>query len=120
MGQEKHTMVKIDKSKYAGNFLKASDLDEDSVLVKIKNFGVVEYEFNGEKQVRDCLYMEGYEQPLGLNKTNLKMLVELFGDETEAWKGKAIRMRKETANNPQTGQVVDTIRIKPYEKKPTK
>ena len=64
--------------------------------------------------------MDAFKRPLNLNKTNMAVLVAEFGDETDEWKGKPIRLVKSMANNPQTHVQVETIRIKPYLKQPKK
>jgi hypothetical protein len=114
----KNTMVKLNEEKYRGLFLKAGDLAEDSSLVKIQRYGVVE--IPGQKDPADALYFEGLKRPLNQNKTNFAVLVGEFGDETDDWIGKPVKLVKSMAKNPQTGMSVETIRIKPYVKQPAK
>lgn len=47
----------------------------------------------GEKQERKLVvYFKEIEQGLVLNKTNGKMLVKNFGDETDAWVGQPVEL----------------------------
>ena len=108
-------MVKLSEEKYKGLFLKAEDLGDETILVKIVNYGVVDVP--NQEIPADVVYFDAFKRPLNLNKTNTAMIVSLFGDETEDWKGKTVRLTKSTANNPQTNKAVDVIRIRPYEKK---
>ncbi len=110
--------MKITEEKYKGMFLKADDLGDESVLVKVVDYKLVEVP--NQEAPADALYVDAFKRPLNLNKTNMATLVAEFGDETEDWKGKPIRLVKSMANNPQTHAQVETIRIKPYQKQAKK
>jgi hypothetical protein len=107
-------MVKLSEDQYKGTFLKADDLSDESVLVKIVRFAMVEIE--NQKEPQEALYVDAFKRPVSLNKTNMQTLVKEFGDETDDWKDRHIRLVKSMANNPQTHAQVETIRIKPYVK----
>jgi hypothetical protein len=116
--KERRKMVKLTEEQYKGMFLKADDLGEESLLVKIIRFAMVEIE--GQKDPQESLYVDAFKRPLSLNKTNMQVLVKEFGDETDAWAGQHIRFIKGLANNPKTGAQVDSIKIKPYVKQAPK
>ena len=111
-------MVKLDESKYKGLFLKADDLTDEMILVKITRYS--EIEVPNQEGLQSCIYVDAFTRPLNLNKTNIAVLVKEFGDETDVWRDKPIRLVKSMANNPQTHAQVETIRIKPYVKQPAK
>lgn len=111
-------MVKIPESKYKSMFLKASDLTDDITAVEVQRYGLVDTPISDDPQ--DVIFLIGYERPLNLNKTNMASLIDILGDETDAWIGKKIRLVKSMANNPQTGSQVETIRIKAHTKQPKK
>ena len=46
-----------------------------------------------------------------LNKTNSKAVVELYGDETDSWVGKLMKIASIKVRNPQSGAMVDSIAL---------
>jgi len=44
-----------------------------------------------------------------LNKTNFEEVKKLYGDNSDSWKGKEMKVLKVKVRNPQLGQIVDGI-----------
>lgn len=82
----------------------------DGVLVTIKGIEKVALSQTGDSWV--CYFRE-YAEALPLNKTNIKMLVKLFGETFAAMVGKKVKLIVVQANNPRGGGEVPSIRIKP-------
>ena len=114
-------MVKLPAKVKGFNLLKGSTLPFDTDLVTIKKFTLRTdlrspwLDLNGTKYSPTVtlehpkLDGENIPNELGLNKTNTQSLEDWFGVETDAWIGKKIRLLKVKANNPQTGQLTDSI-----------
>lgn len=72
-------------------FLKALDLNNKEVKVTVSEVKQIEQEKDdGRKVPQLVLSFEGKEKNLGLNKTNLEMMIKFFGAETDEWIGKQI------------------------------
>ena len=110
-------MPKIEKSEYESTLLKSKDLEDDVVTTSITGYELIDLPQTGPTH---SIKLKGYEKPMALNKTNLKAIIDLYGDETEAWTGKVIKLVKSMANNPQTGQDQEVIRIREPTKPKTK
>ena len=99
----------IDRSKFSKGepFLKAADFKTGATFT-IEGFE--EFDFSGEHR---CLVrFAGVEMPLGLNMTNLDKLIERFGTNERAWRGKKIKLIHVMAPNPkQGGKEVKSIRV---------
>lgn len=50
-------------------------------------------------------------EKMGLNQTNTKTLVRLFGDDFTKWARKKITLGKVSANNPKTGKATSGLRV---------
>ena len=50
-----------------------------------------------------------YTKNFTLNKTNVKTLVDAYGKDTDEWVGESITLTTSEKNNPETGDVVDSI-----------
>lgn len=82
----------------------------------IQNVERVEFERDGRHQVKLALHLltqNGTPLParLGLNVTNKNRLVQSYGDETDYWKGKAIRLVRVRVLF--RGQMTDSIGVEP-------
>ncbi len=78
-------------------FLKA---DEDVKLGQVVKYTItdVTFEMLGQGEEADkkyVLHFEETERGLALNSTNLKRCLELFGNKSEAWVGKAVTIKAE-------------------------
>ena len=62
----------------------------DSVNVTIKGFD--KSEVGKEKQVRSRLFVEEFDRPLVINRTNVKALIDLYGNDTADWNGQPFNL----------------------------
>ncbi len=93
-----------------GNFLKAPDLQGSKIELQISDAGT--HTFNQgtkEEKTQIVLSFDGKDKKLGLNVTNAKTLAELFGNETDGWIGKKIKIFPTTTDF--AGETVACIRI---------
>lgn len=77
---------------YPSKYLKASDLGTNQPIVRIL---AVKVEILGQGEDQDekpVVYFEGKEKALVTNKTNWNTLIGLFGNETDEWIGKRIKI----------------------------
>lgn len=99
----------------------------DNLNVTVKGFDKAEV--GKEKQVKSRLHFDEFNRPLVINRTIVKTLIDLFGNDTDEWIGERCNMYvSETSLN---GDVVRCIRLraaqaekvvepKPVETKPAK
>lgn len=62
----------------------------DSVNVTIKGFDSAEV--GKEKQIRSRLFVEEFNRPLVINRTNVKALIDLYGNDTSDWIGERFNL----------------------------
>lgn len=94
---------------FPSRYLKASDLGEATPIVTIASVGVESLGSEEEKENKPVLYFEGKDKGLVCNKTNWSTLTDLFGEETDDWKGKKIKLM--TAEVAYKGKMTLCIRI---------
>lgn len=80
----------------------------ENVNVTIKGFDKAEV--GKEKQVRSRLYFEEFDRPLVINRTNVKTLIDLFGNDTDEWIGERCNMY--VSETSFQGDVVRCIRLR--------
>ena len=102
----------MDVSHYLqGAFLKASDLDSGDIVTTIS--GVREAQIGDDTK----LVLVTEKGDLVLNKTNLGVIVEAYGSNTDGWMDRRIKMTAETTHFQ--GKRVPCIRVKtPKETRP--
>ena len=89
---------------FPSQWLKAGDLRGRAVEVTISH--VVEEDIgDGTKPV---LYFAGKQKGVVLNKTNASVIAEVYGDETESWGGRPLKVYPDKVNFQ--GKLVDCIR----------
>jgi hypothetical protein len=92
--------MKINRDEFfeGGQFLKAPDVKNGQQFT-IEKAEVL------KTRIGDSLVLrfKGQEKPFGLNATNFDMMVEKFGDETDDWVDKRIKLNITTAPNPSKG-----------------
>lgn len=101
--------MKVSTSQYGGGgapSLKPGDVKNGQRFV-IEKFEEVTTKLG----TRPILRFKGTEQAFFLNQTNLRTMIEKFGDETTKWIGKQIRFDKVRVNNPTTNRMQDGLRI---------
>jgi hypothetical protein len=92
--------------------LEAADLCGKDVTVTIKEVG---FSLVGtEQKNKGVLMYQEFDRGMVINRTNLKRIIAMYGNETDAWKGKRVTLYESEADF--NGQTVPCIRIR--EKKP--
>jgi len=113
-------MTKLGKEEYEGKMLlkpyhKKDNPDgvkdiEEGIPVTVRKVEKVKLPKTGDTWL--ITFREYPDAALALNKTNLKKLVDLFGDETDEWLKEKVKLIVVMANNPQGGGDVPSLRIK--------
>lgn len=105
---------------FPSNFLKSEDLNGKAVVVTISE---VEFDRIGKDTSEGkklILSFEGKEKKMVVNKTNAKTIEKLYGDDTDNWIGKPIKIV--TREVEFQGDVVWALRVsleKPAGSKPS-
>jgi arabinogalactan endo-1,4-beta-galactosidase len=97
---------------FPSNYLKAADLQGRNALVTIAR---TEYEMIGNDK-KLILYFQGKEKGMVLNKTNANNISQIYGDETDDWKGGEIILFEAMVDFQ--GKTVPAIRVKAAPRKP--
>lgn len=101
-----HVMTMFDSP-----YLHEYDLKSDEVTVEIVKVEAGELTAaGGRTSKKPLVYFKGAEKALGLNKTNAKVLIGLYGTQTEEWTGKKVTLYRSTTE--MAGETVRCIRIK--------
>lgn len=76
---------------FPSNFLKADDLNGKSVVVTISE---IEFDKIGkeDKTKKIILSFRGKDKKMAVNKTNATTISKLYGDDTDGWIGKPIKL----------------------------
>ena len=77
---------------YPSNFLKASDIPANGVTVVIAKADMQEMGQGQDRETKLVLGFKDTEKVLTINKTNLKTIEKLHGDDTDLWMGKPIHL----------------------------
>ena len=93
-------------SAFPSKYLKASDLNGRTVKVKI---GAIKMEEVGDDS-KPCLYFEGKDKGIVLNKTNSNNIAGEYGRETDNWIGNDVWLY--TALVDFQGKTVEAIRVR--------
>jgi len=91
---------------YASNYLKAADLQGRSVPAVIDDCRLEHF----DDESKPLLLFRGKSKGLILNKTNAGFLVQVFGDDTDAWRGQTVELYPTSVMF--SGRMVDAIRIR--------
>jgi hypothetical protein len=93
---------------FPSKFLSPADLGDDGVR-GMSIDGVEKETIEGDEIY--VLYFRGERKGLRLNKTNGRVLVTLYGDESDDWAGQRIELYVVPVQNPR-GDMVDGIRLR--------
>lgn len=93
---------------FDSKYLRASDLKDKQPVVTITQIEMAKMQDGANKP---CIYVNNNPKALVLNKTNATMIGKLYGNETDAWIGKKIKLI--TAWVEYQGDTVQAIRIRP-------
>ena len=93
---------------FPSNYLKAADLNNRTIKLKIDN--VVFEEIGQNKDKKPVAYFTDVKKGLVLNKTNATTIGSVHGQEFEGWTGKEIELFEQMV--PFQGQNVAAIRVR--------
>jgi hypothetical protein len=101
---------------YPSPWLKTGDVSGVGQNFTMKGVNMEEFKdpTTQEKEVKPVLYFVETDKGLVLNKTNARAVVKMFGDDTDAWAGKRVKLHLEEVES--FGKTVDGIRIVEAEK----
>ena len=95
-----------------GDFIKKEDLQDEDILVQIKNVEAAEFVDKQTAHIEKRLQLVlGIDKKLTLNSTNTKILVKRFGNDTNAWIGKTITLYYDESVS-YAGRLTGGIRIR--------
>lgn len=96
---------------FPSKYLKPADLQDKHVTAEMDYVLMEEVENrDGQVEMKPVLYFKGQRRGLILNVTNSKTIANLYGDETDAWKGMPIVLF--SAMVDAWGETVASIRMK--------
>lgn len=89
-------------------YLSAADLQGKSFVLTVKNVTVEEMERGGDR--KPVVWFQESPKGLALNKINSNMIVEAYGDESDAWSGQKIEVYP--SETEFQGKIVPCIRVR--------
>lgn len=98
--------MNIDQA-FPTKFLSAADLQGRDITVTIN---AVQIEDVGTGDTKPVVYFQGAQKGLVLNKTNAHRIAEMYGKETEGWRGQSITLYP--SETDYQGKTVPCIRIR--------
>lgn len=111
-------MLESRRSGQAGALLKGSDVPVGITIITIVIEEVRQSPDDFNAPVILVLKKPIYgKSAWAVNKTNLKMLIKLFGDNPERLIGKKIKLVVITVQNPQSGEMVRSLAVSPKQGK---
>jgi len=96
---------------YPSNYLKVSDLQGASPTVTIETIKIETLGQGEDSENKPVAYFRGKEKGLVLNKTNTLTVAGFYGDETDNWLGKPIRLIESPVSY--NGKTTMAIRVHP-------
>ncbi len=93
---------------FPGRFIKAADLDDRDVHLKIR--AVRSEEIDGKAKA--ILGFQGTKKEMVMNRTNAESIKLMFGRETDKWIGEEITIFPATIADPFNGGTTSAIRVK--------
>lgn len=97
---------------FPSKYLKASDLNGITPTLNISHVTIEEV--GKDKDRRPCIYFQGHEKGVVLNKTNATNIGNAYGPNTDNWIGKAVTLFTTWVDFQ--GQSVEAIRLRPADK----
>lgn len=91
-------------------FLRKEDFDEDAICT-IKNVKLEEMQGNSA-ETRWVLYFNELQKGMVLNTTTIRVLEQAYGDDSDAWIGKRVKVYVDP-NVSFQGRVVGGLRLRP-------
>lgn len=78
---------------FPSSFLKADDLNNQSVTVEISSVELTELGQGRDKETKLLVSFRGKEKKLVCNKTNASTIAKLYGDDTDGWIGNKVTLQ---------------------------
>lgn len=88
--------------------LECADLNGQDVTVTIRDVDF--HEVGEEKATKGVVYFQEYKRAMVLNRTNLKRIIAIYGNDTDEWPGKRITLYPSETDFG--GRTVPCIRIR--------
>ena len=108
------TMLANRSSGQSGALLKGSDVPAGTKTITIEVAAVREPpEGFGALVILDLKKPVYGKSAWAVNKTNVKMLIKLFGEDERRLVGKKIKLEIISVRNPQTGEIVPSLAVSP-------
>ena len=108
------TMLQKRSTGQAGSLLNGSDIPAGTKTVVIEIAGVRESPEGFSAPVILDLKKPIYgKSAWAVNKTNLKMLIKLFGEDEQRLVGRKVKLEIISVRNPQTGEIVPSLVVSP-------
>jgi len=95
---------------FPSKYIKAGDLEDRAHIVTIERVEMTDVGQEGAPEIKPVVYFAGKEKGIVLNRTNADTIAFLYGDETEAWRGKQIEVYPDTTHFQ--GRVMPCIRMR--------
>ena len=102
-------MVNIN-SAFPSDYLKASDLQGRNVTVIINHVEWITLGQGKNTEEKLCVYFQGKEKGLVLNKTNANNIAAMYGEETDQWTGQPVLLFEAMVDYQ--GRSVPAIRVR--------
>ena len=99
--------MNIDNELLAGRYLKAAQFSDGPAVLRISN---VKREVMTDAESKLVIYFSNSKQGLVLNKTNGRIIRDMYGPETSKWAGKPIQVYATTCEFGH--RTVDCIRVR--------
>src|SRR3990172_2487850 len=96
---------------FPSKYLKADDLEDRDWSVTIKSVVIEDIGQGEQKQEKMIIYFHELDKGLVANKTDATVIEKLYGDETDAWKGKPITLWP-NHDVEFKGEIVSAIRVR--------
>lgn len=94
---------------YPSKWLKSSDIGDRTVVVTIAKVLMEDLGQGENKDRKPCVYFEGKDKALALNKTNASTIAKLYGPSTDGWIGKRISIYSKEVEFK--GEMVMALRV---------
>jgi predicted RNA-binding protein YlqC (UPF0109 family) len=98
---------------FPSNYLKASDVGDDPIVLTIDRVEMVELADGARKP---CVYFQEQDKGLILNKVNGNTIAAVYGDDTDDWSGQKVQLMSVPVEF--NGRMVDAIRTRVRQAKP--
>lgn len=95
---------------FPSKYVKAADLGGKTVTLTIKELKVEKMGHGAEEERKPVLYFSNATKGLVLNRTNAMTIANLYGDESDEWRGKRISIYPTRVRA--FGAMQDAIRIR--------